>query len=786
MELKTIPSNVTVVRATNLSQFRPIQILANYVPIITSAASTMQMYRVDFEPAIESADLMKELFRSTARKLFERLPSYDGVHECRSRQKLPNTVTSEEVSSEFGGQTKTYRVTFTHTGVVSVSNELLRFYNTELKSLLQMKLGYFQPQPGLLVHPDASKQVGQDLRIFGGFRTAASIHDGGKILMNFEGAHKLVQVRSVRDVILDVWQRTKARNGDAQAAVRSEMTGKLVVTNYKYRAYRVEDVDFESSPLSSFTMKDGTVITFADYIKNTQNIHVRDLKQPLLTVVPNNVRRRGDEEQSKEAKLIPELCNIAGLTEQQRTDNRLKTDLIRASQISPQERVVQLRSFLGRFHADPQIQTSLKEWGYNYEKDGLKLTAHQIAPTKLTLTPEQAGGIRELTQAHPETADFKVESLAKPMKIQKMVIITPQSELRQKQQITSTLRSGFDRVRLVVEKVEEIDLDGDSPANFARAIKQLHPTTTVAMVIMRNQNKAIYDVIKKAATTELGLVSQVVTSRLMCDERKARSAAVKIAIQIAAKVGGEPWWTDIPLKGTMICGYDTYHDTANRGRSFGAFLASMNEHFSKWYSNADQHDRLDEMSTQIAMNILTALNHYKDVNKKLPEKVIIYRDGVGEGQIEHVFKTELLAIKEKILSVDKGIRLTMILVNKRIGARFYMRTQGDQFINPPPGTVVDHSVTRPERFDFYLISQSTRNGTITPTYYNIIHDESGFVPAAEIHQKLAYKLCLMYYNWAGSVRVPAPCQYAHKLALLCGEHLHAQPNANLRDRLHFL
>ena len=28
----------------------------------------------------------------------------------------------------------------------------------------------------------------------------------------------------------------------------------------------------------------------------------------------------------------------------------------------------------------------------------------------------------------------------------------------------------------------------------------------------------------------------------------------------------------------------------------------------------------------------------------------------------------------------------------------------------------------------------------------------------------SYKLTHMYYNWPGTVRVPAPCQYAHKVS----------------------
>lgn len=121
-----------------------------------------------------------------------------------------------------------------------------------------------------------------------------------------------------------------------------------------------------------------------------------------------------------------------------------------------------------------------------------------------------------------------------------------------------------------------------------------------------------------------------------------------------------------------------------------------------------------------------------------------------------------------------------------------------------PGTIVDTKVTRPERFDFYLISQSVRQGTVAPTMYNIIADETNWKP--HLHQSLAYKLTHLYFNWPvsnqfeklfnilyvstlffeGTVRVPAPCQYAHKLAFLTGTTLHREPNASLSNTLFYL
>ncbi len=55
---------------------------------------------------------------------------------------------------------------------------------------------------------------------------------------------------------------------------------------------------------------------------------------------------------------------------------------------------------------------------------------------------------------------------------------------------------------------------------------------------------------------------------------------------------------------------------------------------------------------------------------------------------------------------------------------FFQAGRSGDYTNPPSGTVVDDVVTLPERFDFFLVSQSVRQGTVNPTSYNIIHNDN--------------------------------------------------------------
>ncbi len=93
-------------------------------------------------------------------------------------------------------------------------------------------------------------------------------------------------------------------------------------------------------------------------------------------------------------------------------------------------------------------------------------------------------------------------------------------------------------------------------------------------------------------------------------------------------------------------------------------------------------------------------------------------------------------------------------------------------------------MTLPERYDFFLISQSVRQGTVNPTSYKVIYDMNNLPP--DRMQRFTYKLTHLYYNWCMTVRVPAVCQYTHKLAYLVGNTLHQWPNTGLNLVLFFL
>lgn len=113
------------------------------------------------------------------------------------------------------------------------------------------------------------------------------------------------------------------------------------------------------------------------------------------------------------------------------------------------------------------------------------------------------------------------------------------------------------------------------------------------------------------------------------------------------------------------------------------------------------------------------------------------------------------------------------MVNKRVKTKLIQDNNG-RLENPRSGTVLDHSVTPHGLYDFFMVSQACKQGVATPSHYSVLHDSIKAKP--EDIQKLTHRLCYLYYNFSGPVKIPAPVKYADKLAKMCGERGNIQPH----------
>jgi eukaryotic translation initiation factor 2C len=120
--------------------------------------------------------------------------------------------------------------------------------------------------------------------------------------------------------------------------------------------------------------------------------------------------------------------------------------------------------------------------------------------------------------------------------------------------------------------------------------------------------------------------------------------------------------------------------------------------------------------------------------RRLPDNIIYYRDGVSEGQYMKIKDSELKAIKSAYAKLAESrapgatCKVTAIIAAKRHHTRFFPTQVSDQegeHMNCKSGTLVDDQVTSPFFTDFFLQSHSGLKGTAKPTHYFVLEDEIG-------------------------------------------------------------
>jgi aubergine-like protein len=275
---------------------------------------------------------------------------------------------------------------------------------------------------------------------------------------------------------------------------------------------------------------------------------------------------------------------------------------------------------------------------------------------------------------------------------------------------------------------------------------------------------------------------------------------LNIVRQINAKLGGDLWrmsfGKEISQK-TMLVGIDVCH----KGKqSIIGFVATYDQYLCKYYTQASvQGQKGQEI---ISSNILqeyygSALQAYRDYNQgQLPDHIFIYRDGVGDSMRKQVIQFELDQLK-KIMTDEydpkgEGVnplpKITLIIVNKRVRQRFFEKTQGQpgshqtHIFNPPQGTYVDHGFVEQSevvegRFDFFLVPHSVTQGAVKPTHFYVAENTSLISKDAILN--FTYALCYNYYNWPDSIKIPAPCMLADKIAIYRSEIGNIPSNVDL-------
>lgn len=162
----------------------------------------------------------------------------------------------------------------------------------------------------------------------------------------------------------------------------------------------------------------------------------------------------------------------------------------------------------------------------------------------------------------------------------------------------------------------------------------------------------------------------------------------------------------------IFLGADVTHPPAgdNKKPSIAAVVGSMDAHPSRYAATVRVQQHRQEMIQELSSMVRELLvMFYKSTGGYKPHRIILYRDGVSEGQFPHILQHELTAIREACIKLEADYRpgITFIVVQKRHHTRLFCadkKEQSGKSGNIPAGTTVDVGITHPTEFDFYLCS----------------------------------------------------------------------------------
>jgi len=198
--------------------------------------------------------------------------------------------------------------------------------------------------------------------------------------------------------------------------------------------------------------------------------------------------------------------------------------------------------------------------------------------------------------------------------------------------------------------------------------------------------------------------------------------------------------------------------------SIAAVVGSVDGKFAHYPASLRLQESRKEMITDLADMMKERLEEYKNKTKRLPKRIVFFRDGVSEGQFATVTRDELPKIQEACQRMTPGAtyrpKITLCIAGKRHHTRFYPvdAAGSDRNGNPRPGTVVDRGVTAIFDHDFFLQAHGGLQGTTRPTHYYVVHDENNF--SADALQRLTNCTSYMFGRATRAVSLIPPAYYA--------------------------
>ena len=624
---------------------------------------------------------------------------------------------------------------------------------------------------------DADKAVSiykSNFLCFSALKAVCETFDGGKIYMKIL-PKKLLKTNYTYE---DYFYSIKTKNNTIKEILEQfkiDVINKRGIKTYDQGIIKIEDVVFENPYKIFFKDKNGNNMTVGDYYTKTLKIPLKEAEIPIaVRKIDKGGKLKGDD-----IKYIHIPCFTLQIIGNIFGD---KIDIKTLVQ-KPDEKFNEINTIRNLIEENSMKSNNEELNNYLGNKfDQLNINGQIILPPLIqfeNITKEPHNGSFDLIGSSP---------YSKIKELNKIDIYLLDLDMGKGQYIWEKLEEASKNLGITFKQNPKFYNINDCPYSddFEKYIysyfkeyddyynDKKNETDFIFMFMdFEKRNYFHYRIFKSVINT---FNWSIPTQVILFNEKKLKSTNLSqftnILCQMWAKKGNELYICDFSfIPKTIVVAYSSMVVKNNKiltsiSISIGTKLYEY-MFYSKMEENENKEHRISPSIEGLLTKALTTIGKHL---KKSVENIVIYRDAVNEKQQKFVQLFEIDSIKKAIKAANDGLEKKvftntnwcLILVSKINEIKFFLEgnTGGNNnyFVdNVPVGTIIDRFITHKDKYDFYLNSAESRQGTASSTHYTVLYDDTK-LEAMQIY-KLTYYLTYLSYNTTHSIRVPAPLYF---------------------------
>ena len=486
------------------------------------------------------------------------------------------------------------------------------------------------------------------------------------------------------------------------------------------------------------------------------------------------------------------VLKIIGISDVEKRNFRIMKDIATVTRIEPNVRKQRLDRFISDLKNNQEASNFLSQWGFEVG-ESRKLTGYVIKPATLCLCDKRDNKTElPLDGTLGFQKSWKDYHLYKKPTMKSFILILFPKNYGNMGKVVSDFVKVSNGLGLNINEEQNLKktcVNSNHPNGYKQTISYIigekGDVPSFIVCILPDQGKDRYNQIKMFLTVQIGIPSQCIKEESL--RKNPLSILTNVAVQIAAKARGIPFKVSsrcLPVSHTMVVGLSL---TTLRGNApVCAGVATTDVELSQYYSRSSSLKTEKTIPDNFISNFMgNALENFKANTGSYPKRIVVYREGVGYGLMPKIKNTEVQSLVNIIHSVtgDENVSLAYLIAQKQSSIRILQKDDRYGLKSVKAGTVVTGDISAKGVAEFYLVSHNANQGSATPTRYTIIHHSPRTWTDDQLILLTHYQT-LHYYNWAGSIRIPACLMYATRLAEFVRTSLGSnEPNENLTKHL---